>query len=111
MLGDPIPDEVNSLARFLHVIGNPVRLEILFCLLDQPYCVCELSTRLNKRQPCISQHLMVLRREELVQSQHEGWKRYYFIPSEWIKDCLGYMRAHWPGTGASLKSSEVLEVD
>jgi ArsR family transcriptional regulator len=109
--GDPIPDDVNHLARFLRVVGNPVRLEILFYLHDQPQCVCELSEKLHKRQPCISQHLMLLRREGFVQSRHEGWKRYYFIPSEKIKFCLSYMRTHWSGSGELSFSSEIPKDD
>lgn len=84
-----------NLARFLQIIGNPLRLEILFCLLERPCCVCELSSKLNHRQPCISQHLMRLRRAGLVSAQREGWNKYYSIPSPNIKKYLLCLQKNW----------------
>lgn len=56
--------QVNTaeLASLLQVIANPLRLEILFCLLERPRCVCELAEEFNCRQPNISQNLMRLRK-------------------------------------------------
>lgn len=84
-----------NLARFLQIIGNPLRLEILFCLLERPCCVCELSSKLNHRQPCISQHLMRLRQAGLVSAQREGWNKYYSIPSPNVKKYLLCLQKNW----------------
>ncbi|MEJ5314525.1 helix-turn-helix transcriptional regulator [Anaerolinea thermophila] len=89
--------DIADLARFLQMIGNPLRLEILFCLLEQPCCVCELSSKLNHRQPCISQHLMRLRQAGLVNAKREGWKKYYFIPSPGVKKYLLCLQENWQG--------------
>lgn len=86
---------VDNLARFLQLIGNPLRLKILFCLLERPSCVCELLSKLNHRQPCISQHLMRLRQAGLVTSQREGWKKYYSIPSKGVKKYLLCLQKSW----------------
>ena len=84
-----------NLASFLQLIGNPLRLEILFCLLDRPSCVCELSNKLHQRQPCISQHLMRLRQAGLVSAQREGWNKYYSIPSKGVKKYLLCLQKNW----------------
>jgi DNA-binding transcriptional ArsR family regulator len=86
---------IANIARFLQIIGNPLRLEILFCLVEQPCCVCELSSKLNHRQPCISQHLMRLRQAGFVSAQREGWNKYYFIPSPSVKNYLLCLQKNW----------------
>jgi DNA-binding transcriptional ArsR family regulator len=84
-----------ELARFLQIMENPLRLEILFYLLEQPCCVCELSSKLNHRQPCISQHLMRLRQAGLVSAQRKGWNQYYFIASPIVKKFLLCLQKNW----------------
>jgi len=95
---------VDNLARFLELIGNPIRLEILFCLLERPCCVCELSSKLNQRQPCISQHLMRLRQAGLVTPQREGWSKYYSIPSKSVKKYLLCLQKSWQEEGELFNS-------
>jgi len=87
--------DMDNLASFLQLIGNPLRLEILFCLLERPCCVCELTSKLHQRQPCISQHLMRLRQAGLVISQREGWSKYYSIPSQSVKKYLFCLQKNW----------------
>lgn len=103
---EPIFSNINDLAGFLRLIGNPLRLQILFYLLKEPCCVCELAEKLEQRQPCISQHLMLLRKMGMVNSCHEGWKRSYYLSSEkWIH-CLEYMQVNWLFTNEILVSSK-----
>ncbi len=107
MLSDePLFDDLSDLAGFLRLIGNPLRLKILFHLLEEPCCVCELAEALHQRQPCISQHLMLLRHIGLVDSQHDSKKRLYYISSDKLKHCLEYMKKSWLSTNAILVSSE-----
>ncbi len=70
-------------ARLLKAIAHPIRLQILQVLAQQPACVCDLMTIVKRSQPCISQHLMVLRDVGLVEGKREGWNiRYYVVPPE-----------------------------
>lgn len=101
----PLFDDLSDLAGFLRLIGNPLRLTILFHLLKEPRCVCELADTLNQRQPCISQHLMLLRHIGLVDSQHDSKKRLYYISSEKMKHCLDYMQKNWLSTDEIFVSS------
>lgn len=93
--GLPKDKEINDLAKLLCLIGNPLRLKILFCLLDHPCCVCDLTDALQKRQPCVSQHLILLRKACLVNSHHDGCKRLYSISSEDLIHCLQFMQTNW----------------
>mgnify|MGYP005871620155 CR=1 FL=1 len=56
-------------ADLIKAIGHPVRLEILDILSRGPECVCDLADMLQKRQPYISQQLMVLRDAGLVTTE------------------------------------------
>jgi ArsR family transcriptional regulator len=59
-------------ATFLQALAHPARLRILEVLADHPACVCDLTWRLGRRQPYISQQLMVLRAAGLVTGDREG---------------------------------------
>jgi len=87
--------QFQNVAGFLHVIGNPLRLEILFCLLEGPKCVCDLTALLHRRQACVSQHLMQLRQHGLVTSHRQGCNRYYVIHSESLKHYLRCILNNW----------------
>lgn len=80
------PEE--QIARLLALIGQPVRVQILLVLGDQAACVCHLEAVLGMRQASISQHLMVLRKAELVQAQREGRNIFYHLTRPAVLDIL-----------------------
>lgn len=69
----PHPDLSNRLL----LIGQPVRLLILATLGVQEACVCHLEAVLGLRQAALSQHLMILRKADLVHSRREGRNIFY----------------------------------
>lgn len=84
-----------DLAKILRILGNPLNLAILTSLLEEPKCVCDLVGIMHCRQPCISQHLMQLRHEGLVNNQRDGWNKYYYISSVRIKEFLICLLNKW----------------
>lgn len=58
-------------------LGHPIRLSILEILHSGPSCVCDLVRLTGKRQPCISQHLAILRQAGLVTTTRRGWNIVY----------------------------------
>ena len=75
---------MNSLASLLETrtdlmkaVAHPVRLEILYILSCGPECVCDLTESLGKRQPYISQQLLVLRDANLVTTERQGRNIFY----------------------------------
>jgi DNA-binding transcriptional ArsR family regulator len=64
-------------AKLLKALAHPIRLQILDILAKGEFCVCHLTTVLKRRQPYISQHLMVLREAGLVQDRKDGLIVYY----------------------------------
>lgn len=63
-------------------LAHPMRLEILAVLLNKALNVNDLSRQLNKRQSNISQHLQVLRKNNLVSSKRVGKKRIYKLDTK-----------------------------
>jgi DNA-binding transcriptional ArsR family regulator len=63
--------------KILSVLGNPFRIKILLAIGKGEACVCHLEALLGKRQAFISQHLMALRKEGLLETRREGKYIFY----------------------------------
>jgi ArsR family transcriptional regulator len=74
-----ISDPISSL---LQVLGSPARIAILIAIGRGAACVCHLEAILGWRQAYISQHLMVLRKAEILQDSREGRYVYYRLKDE-----------------------------
>jgi DNA-binding transcriptional ArsR family regulator len=83
---EPLP----KLANFVKLVAAPMRLAILLALGEGEACVCHLTTLLSQRQAVISQHLMALRRAEILQDRREGRFIYYRLADPailpWLRD-------------------------
>lgn len=80
------PEE--KISKLLSLIGQPARIRILLLLNKQEACVCHLEAVLGMRQASISQHLMVLRKAELVTSKREGRNIFYQLASTEVVQVL-----------------------
>jgi DNA-binding transcriptional ArsR family regulator len=69
------PEE--QISKLLSLIGQPARIQILLVIGDQEACVCHLEAVLGMRQASISQHLMVLRKANLVTTHRDGRNIFY----------------------------------
>ena len=78
----------NKASNILSVLGNPFRIRLALALGEQEACVCHLETLLKKRQAYISQHLMVLRKAELLETRRDGKFIYYRLSSTAIIDLI-----------------------
>jgi len=58
-------------------MSQPARIQILLALGAREACVCHLETVLEMSQASISQHLMILRKNELVAARRDGRHIYY----------------------------------
>lgn len=77
--GIPVIDQATSL---LKAMANDNRLRIL-CLLDgNELSVTELNQRLELSQSALSQHLAILRREDLVTTRRASQTIYYSLQGE-----------------------------
>lgn len=79
----------------LKVIAHPIRLKILEELTKGVRCVSDLEDFLEVRQPNISQHLILLRRFELVDYYVDGRLKCYFLKDPIIHDLLELLRREY----------------
>jgi ArsR family transcriptional regulator, arsenate/arsenite/antimonite-responsive transcriptional repressor len=66
-----------QIAATLAAIASPSRLAILLAIGTGEACVCHLETALGWRQAYISQHLMALRKADILSDRRDGRYVYY----------------------------------
>jgi ArsR family transcriptional regulator len=71
-----LPQISEQIAAPLQAIASPQRVAILLAIGTGEACVCHLEAALGWRQAYISQHLMSLRKADILQDRREG--RYIF---------------------------------
>ena len=76
MKKQPIEQISKQIATPLTAIASPQRIAILLLIGKGEACVCHLEASLGWRQAYISQHLMALRKADILQDRREG--RYIF---------------------------------
>jgi DNA-binding transcriptional ArsR family regulator len=77
-----------QIGAVLQAIGSPARVAILIALGRGEACVCHLESILGWRQAYISQHLMSLRKAEILQDRRDGRYIYYRLTNEAILDLV-----------------------
>jgi ArsR family transcriptional regulator len=79
-----IPQLSAKIAEILQVISPSARLSILLAIGRGEACVCHLESILGWRQAYISQHLMALRKADILRDRREGRYIYYRLTDEAI---------------------------
>ncbi|WP_322088821.1 metalloregulator ArsR/SmtB family transcription factor [Burkholderia sp. BCC1999] len=102
--GLPEPDQMRAAAEsacaLLKVLSNPDRL-LLLCELSQgERCVSDLETRLDIRQPTLSQQLGVLRDNALVRTRRDGKNIHYSLDSPAAIAVMGVLYEQFCGPAA-----------
>lgn len=73
-------EHAESAARFLRSLANANRLMVLCALTEGELSVSELNERVPLSQSALSQHLAVLREENLVLTRRESQTIFYSLP-------------------------------
>ncbi len=92
----------------LKSLGNPVRAQILLAIDTGEACVCHLEATLGLRQATISQQLMILRRQKIIQARREGKYIFYRLTEP---EVLEIIRAAGDVVGVPRESLVVQEND
>jgi ArsR family transcriptional regulator len=66
-------------AEFFKALAHSTRVRILKHLRENERCVCEFTEDLEMEQSNISQHLAILRKQDLVSCRKEGLKVIYKV--------------------------------
>lgn len=55
-------------------LADPTRLKILECIENGEKCICEIIPFTGKSQPCVSQHLKVMKYANVIDERKNGTK-------------------------------------
>lgn len=77
-------DNLDHVAYRFKLMGEPMRLKILYLLKDGEQCVQDLVEKTGAGQANISKHLSLLASNGLVSRRKEGLHVYYFIKDKSI---------------------------
>lgn len=88
MKKQPIEQISKQIASPLSAIASPQRIAILLLIGKGEACVCHLEASLGWRQAYISQHLMALRKADVLQDRREGRYIFYSIKDASILDLV-----------------------
>jgi DNA-binding transcriptional ArsR family regulator len=88
--------EYRSLADIFAALGDPSRAKIVYSLLGQELCTCDLAAIADISESAVSQHLKVLRRIRLIKSRRAGKVVYHSLDDGHIRMlleiCLEHLR-------------------
>ncbi|MDQ1306678.1 MAG: ArsR family transcriptional regulator, arsenate/arsenite/antimonite-responsive transcriptional [Actinomycetota bacterium] len=82
------PDEAVALAVRLKALADPVRLQLLGHLLDQPdleACTCNLAPVVGLSEPTVSHHLKKLETAGILTKERRGMSVFYRVVPEAIQ--------------------------
>ena len=79
-------ESFDYLANGLSLVGNSVRLKILYLLFEEKrLCVCDLSDILGMNISAISQHLRKMKDRNLLETDREAQTIFYSLTTEYKK--------------------------
>ena len=84
----PIEEEIQDLAEFFKVFGDPTRIRILFLLKEGEFCVHDISTMAEMNQTAVSHQLKSLRQARLVKYRKDGKQVFYSLNDEHIDEII-----------------------
>ena len=79
-----LDESFDYLAKGLSLVGNSVRLKILYLLFEEEkLCVCDLSDILEMNISAISQHLRKMKDRNLLVTDREAQTIFYSLTAEY----------------------------
>ena len=82
-------------AGLLKALANPKRLEVLWHLREGEHSVGALEKKIGLSQSALSQHLAVLRGEDIVKTRRVAQTIYYSIKNFQVIKILGLLKSFY----------------
>lgn len=91
-----IPEDgiIYDLAEFFKVFADSTRMKIIYALLEQELCVCDIANIVQTTQSAISHQLRILKQSKLVKYRKVGKVVYYSLDDEHIAQIVKKGREH-----------------
>ena len=90
----PRDEMIYDLAEFFKVFADSTRMKIIFALMENELCVCDIANIVQTTQSAISHQLRLLKQSKLVKFRKEGKVVYYSLDDEHISQIVKKGREH-----------------
>ena len=80
--------QVNNAVRVLKAVANEKRLKVLYYIREEEKSVGDIEKQVGLSQSALSQHLAVLRAEDIVETRREAQTIFYVLKDEKTKQIL-----------------------
>ncbi|MCI6186552.1 MAG: metalloregulator ArsR/SmtB family transcription factor [Spirochaetia bacterium] len=82
------------LSDFFKLFGDNTRIKILYSLLKNELCVCDIAALLKMTISAISHQLKLLREANLVKTRREGKSIFYSLADEHVSKIIEFGMEH-----------------
>ena len=90
----PEDDLIYDLAEFFKVFADSTRMKIIYALMENELCVCDIANIVGTTQSAISHQLRILKQSKLVKYKKEGKVVYYSLDDDHIAQIVKKGREH-----------------
>lgn len=108
MANDELTLRAKNVTRLFRTLADETRFRLLRLLAREELTVNELAAITQLAQPRISNHLKILREEELIQERREGSWRHYRVDPDQLNDLV---QTVWPSLAAAWEDESAFAGD
>ncbi|MBE6952138.1 MAG: helix-turn-helix transcriptional regulator [Ruminococcaceae bacterium] len=90
----PGEEELYDLAELFKVFGDTTRIRILYVLLNDEMCVCDIAALLGMNQSAISHQLRILKQSRLVKFRRDGKSVFYSLADDHVHAMIAQGMEH-----------------
>ncbi len=86
--------DIEALSQIFKAFSDPSRIRILYALISQEMCVCDLAALLEISESAVSHQLRLLRTLKLVTNRRDGTILYYRLADEHVTVLISIALEH-----------------
>ena len=90
----PNDELIYDLAELFKVFADSTRMKIIYALMENELCVCDIAAIVGTTQSAISHQLRILKQSKLVKYRKDGKVVYYSLDDEHISQIVKKGREH-----------------
>ncbi len=90
----PEDDVIYDLAELFKVFADSTRMKIIYALMENDLCVCDIAAIVGTTQSAISHQLRILKQSKLVKYRKDGKVVYYSLDDDHIAQIVKKGREH-----------------
>ena len=87
--------QIFDVANTFKLLGEPSRLKIVFSLLSDELCVCDIAASIDSTISAVSHQLRLLRSAKLVKYRKEGKMVYYSLDDQHVDKLVNEALKHY----------------